>query len=435
VAGGVLVGGPGWVMPGVLKMLGGALLAYLALTLSVPADRAVDPNQMYVAAYELVFPRYGWAVAATALLVVVSQLKINVTNAYAGSLAWSNFFARVTHSHPGRVVWMVFNTLIALMLMELEVFKAIGGVLGLYSNIAISWIMAVVADLVVNKPLGLSPQGIEFKRAHLYDINPVGVGAMGAASVLSMLAWGRLRADGAGLLGGHRDGRGLRHRAADRLGDARPLLHRPPGRRGRLPGQQAAKPLRHLRARLRRRRHGALPGLWRADLQPVLQPGRALPRPVQAARGARAGAGQRAAAPHAAAPLVAAAGHRPGPLPAADVGGGTGAGGPAVHALPGRTAPAGRQRRFRSAGAARLLRQGLLRAAAGGRRHRLVAGAGADQPPGGAGGVQPPDRGAGARDRQPPPHRRGTAARRLAAEPPATWPMPPTRPRRATSRP
>ena len=186
--GAVLLGGPGWVVPGVLKMLGGALLALLALKLAVPAERAVDPNQMYLAAYELVFPHYGWAVAATALFVVVSQLKINVTNAYAGSLAWSNFFARVTHSHPGRVVWMVFNTLIALMLMELEVFQAISNVLGLYSNIAISWIMAVVADLVVNKPLGLSPKGIEFKRAHLYDINPVGVGAMGLASVLSMAA-------------------------------------------------------------------------------------------------------------------------------------------------------------------------------------------------------------------------------------------------------
>ncbi len=185
----VLVGGPGWVLPGVAKMLGGALLAYLALTLAVPADRVVDPNQMYLAAYELVFSQYGWALGATVLLVVVSQLKINVTNAYAGSLAWSNFFARVTHSHPGRVVWVVFNTLIALMLMELEVFKALGSVLGLYSNIAISWIMAVVADLVVNKPLGLSPKGVEFKRAHLYDINPVGVGAMAAASLLSMLAW------------------------------------------------------------------------------------------------------------------------------------------------------------------------------------------------------------------------------------------------------
>ena len=185
---GVLVGGPGWVVLGVFKMLGGALLAYLALTHMVPADRAVDPNQMYLAAYEYVFPHYGWAVAATALFVVISQLKINVTNAYAGSLAWSNFFSRLTHSHPGRVVWVVFNTLIAFMLMEMNVFRAMGEVLGLYSNIAIAWIMSVVADLVINKPLGLSPKGIEFKRAHLYDINPVGVGAMALASILSISA-------------------------------------------------------------------------------------------------------------------------------------------------------------------------------------------------------------------------------------------------------
>ncbi len=184
----VVMGGPGWVVLGVVKMLGGAVLAYLAITQMVPSDRAVDPNQMYLAAYNFVFPHYGWAVAATALFVVVSQLKINVTNAYAGSLAWSNFFSRLTHSHPGRVVWVVFNTLIAFMLMEMNVFQALGQVLGLYSNIAIAWIMAVVADLVINKPLGLSPQGIEFKRAHLYDINPVGVGAMVTASVLSFVA-------------------------------------------------------------------------------------------------------------------------------------------------------------------------------------------------------------------------------------------------------
>ena len=185
---GVLGGGPGWVVPGVLKMLGGALLAHLALQYQVPAERAVDPNQMYLAAYEHLLP-YGWAVAATALFVVVSQLKINVTNAYAGSLAWSNFFSRLTHSHPGRVVWVVFNTLIAFMLMEMNVFQALGEVLGLYANIAIAWIMAVVADLVINKPMGWSPPGIEFKRAHLYDINPVGVGAMLLASVLSVAAY------------------------------------------------------------------------------------------------------------------------------------------------------------------------------------------------------------------------------------------------------
>jgi signal transduction histidine kinase/purine-cytosine permease-like protein/FixJ family two-component response regulator len=184
----VFVGGPGWVIPGVLKMLGGALLAYLAISYSVPVERALDPNQMYLVAWEKIFPHQSWAIAAVALFVVVSQLKINVTNAYAGSLAWSNFFARVTHSHPGRVVWVVFNALIALLLMELNLFQALSKVLGLYGNIAIAWIMAVVADLVINKPMGWSPKGIEFKRAHLYDINPVGVGAMGVASIVSIMA-------------------------------------------------------------------------------------------------------------------------------------------------------------------------------------------------------------------------------------------------------
>jgi signal transduction histidine kinase/purine-cytosine permease-like protein/ActR/RegA family two-component response regulator len=186
---GVLLAGPGWILLGIAKMLGGALLAFLALRAAVPLAQAVNPTQMYLAGFGQVFDNPALALLATALFVVISQVKINMTNAYAGSLAWSNFFARLTHSHPGRVVWAVFNALIAVMLMELDVFQALDQVLGLYSNIAISWIMAVVADLVINKPLGLSPKGIEFRRAYLYDINPVGVGAMLLASLLSVAAF------------------------------------------------------------------------------------------------------------------------------------------------------------------------------------------------------------------------------------------------------
>lgn len=183
----VAIGGPGWVVPGMLKMLAGAWLAHLALEHGVDAAHAVDPNQMYRVAYEhLLAP--GWAVAATALFVVVSQLKINVTNAYAGSLAWSNFFSRLTHHHPGRVVWVVFNTALAWLLMEMNVFQALGEVLGLYAHVALAWLVAVVADLVVLKPLGWSPRGIEFRRAHLVDVNPVGVGAMLGASLLGVAA-------------------------------------------------------------------------------------------------------------------------------------------------------------------------------------------------------------------------------------------------------
>jgi signal transduction histidine kinase len=87
------------------------------------------------------------------------------------------------------VVWLVFNVSIALLLMELGVFETLEAVLGLYSNVAIAWIGAIVADLVINKPLKLSPSYIEFKRAYLYNFNPVGFGSMAVASVIAMVAF------------------------------------------------------------------------------------------------------------------------------------------------------------------------------------------------------------------------------------------------------
>ena len=184
----LLLAGPGWVLPGAAKMLGGALLAYLVIEQGISAEAASSPTQMYLLGYAHVFSDPRWIAGAVLIYVVVSQIKINVTNAYAGSLAWSNFFARLTHSHPGRVVWVVFNVLIAIVLMEIGVFSALKEVLTLYSMVAISWIGAVLSDLLINKPLGLSPKHIEFKRAHLYDINPVGVGAMLIATLLSLTA-------------------------------------------------------------------------------------------------------------------------------------------------------------------------------------------------------------------------------------------------------
>ena len=175
-------------MPGVLKMLAGSFLAFLAIEHLVPIEKAAEPTQMYLVAFQYVFSSPQLALAFTGAFVIISQLKINVTNAYAGSIAWSNFFSRLTHSHPGRVVWLVFNVAIALLLMELGIFKMLEHILGLYSIVAVAWVGALVADLMINKPLGLSPAGIEFKRAHLYDINPVGVGSMLAATVAGIVA-------------------------------------------------------------------------------------------------------------------------------------------------------------------------------------------------------------------------------------------------------
>jgi signal transduction histidine kinase/CheY-like chemotaxis protein/purine-cytosine permease-like protein len=183
--GALLLAGPGWVVIGCAKLAAGSFLTYLALCRGVPLLAAAEPATMYRIAFLEMLHSPGLAAGLMLVFIVTCQVKINTTNAYAGSIAWSNFFSRLTHAHPGRVVWVVFNVLLALLLMEIGIFRVIQNILGLYANLAVGWMGALAADLVINKPLGLSPPGIEFKRAYLYDINPVGVGAMALSVIVS----------------------------------------------------------------------------------------------------------------------------------------------------------------------------------------------------------------------------------------------------------
>jgi signal transduction histidine kinase/purine-cytosine permease-like protein len=185
----VVSAGPGWVIIGCLKILAGSLLAVLAVRSGLNYEDAVEPIHMYTYAYKFINQDPWIVLTAATIFVLISQIKINVTNAYAGSLAWSNFYSRVTHYHPGRVVWLVFNIMISLLLMLLGIFETLDLVLAVYANVAIAWIGAIFADLTVLKPVGISPSFIEFKRAHLHNINPVGCGAMAIASMLSLAAF------------------------------------------------------------------------------------------------------------------------------------------------------------------------------------------------------------------------------------------------------
>ncbi|MEV0096093.1 hypothetical protein [Streptomyces sp. NPDC050738] len=182
----VLAAGPGWVIIGAAKQLGGALLAFAALE-AVGKTHALEPIAPQIEALKPWLGSFG--LPAAAIFVIVSQIKINVTNAYSGSLSWSNFFSRITHKHPGRVWYIFLNLAIALTLMEMNMFAALNKLLGFYSNVGIAWIAAVAADLVINKRAGWSPKYIEFKRAYLYAVNPAGFGAMVIASTVSIIAF------------------------------------------------------------------------------------------------------------------------------------------------------------------------------------------------------------------------------------------------------
>jgi len=185
----LLFSGPGWISVGLIKMLLGSFLAYVAIRQLIPYEQAIDPVYMYQMAFNYLTHSPATALMLAGVMVILSQMKINVTNAYAGSIAWSNFFSRLTHSHPGRVVWLVFNVAIALVLMELGIYRVLEAILGVFALVAIGWLGCLSADLLINKPLKLSPARIEFKRSHLYDINPVGFGGMFIATALGMVAY------------------------------------------------------------------------------------------------------------------------------------------------------------------------------------------------------------------------------------------------------
>ena len=90
--GAVIAAGPGWVVIGAIKILLGSFLAVLAFNYGLGAELASEPTHMYLVAFSYVTHSSSTLLALTGIFVVLSQLKINVTNAYAGSIAWSNFF-------------------------------------------------------------------------------------------------------------------------------------------------------------------------------------------------------------------------------------------------------------------------------------------------------------------------------------------------------
>jgi purine-cytosine permease-like protein len=186
----MFLAGPGWVIFGAIKQIVGLFLAvYLIANVADSAGVANQPVHQFLEIYENFLP--GWlAMTLAVVLVVISQIKINVTNAYSGSLAWTNSFTRVTKTYPGRLVFLGVNLLIALILMEANMFDFLNTILGFYANCGMAWVVVVASDIVFNKYLlKLSPKVPEFRRGMLYAFNPVGFGSMLIAAGVSVLAF------------------------------------------------------------------------------------------------------------------------------------------------------------------------------------------------------------------------------------------------------
>ncbi|WP_197746972.1 purine-cytosine permease family protein [Mycolicibacterium madagascariense] len=186
----LFLAGPGWVIFGAIKQVVGLFLAvYLIANVADGAGIANQPVHQFLEIYKNFLPNW-LALTLAVCLVVISQIKINVTNAYSGSLAWTNSFTRVTKTYPGRLVFLAFNLLIALVLMEANMFSFLNTILGFYANCGMAWVVVVASDIVFNKYLlKLSPKVPEFRRGMLYDFNPVGFGSMLIAAGVSIIAF------------------------------------------------------------------------------------------------------------------------------------------------------------------------------------------------------------------------------------------------------
>ncbi|SNT73890.1 ATP-binding protein [Paracoccus seriniphilus] len=183
--GALILAGPGWILIGGTKIIMGSFLAWLAINDGVTPAIAAEPIGMFRHAYEYMFQPVTALILAT-VYVLIAQIKINVTNAYAGSLAQSNLFLRLARYHPGRLVWLLFHVSVSCALMMMGVFSTLEAVLAIYANLALASLGAIFADLAILKPLHLSPRRIEFRRAYLPDFNPVGCCGMAIGGLVGL---------------------------------------------------------------------------------------------------------------------------------------------------------------------------------------------------------------------------------------------------------
>jgi purine-cytosine permease-like protein len=177
----VILAGPGWVLFGAIKQIVGMFIAVYLIAKLDPAASATanEPVHQFLGVYEEMMP--AWlAMSLAVVLVVISQIKINVTNAYSGSLAWTNSFTRVTKTYPGRLLFVAVNLLIALILMEANMFDFLNTILGFYANCAMAWVVTVASDIAINKYL------LKFRRGMLHAVNPVGFVSMLVSAAVSI---------------------------------------------------------------------------------------------------------------------------------------------------------------------------------------------------------------------------------------------------------
>ena len=123
------------------------------------------------------------------LFTMLTQLRINITNIYSGSLSLSSFFENVFKFTPGRRFWVVVTGLSAIALMLAGIVDHLDTAMTFQGVFLLAWAAILVTDaMIVKKLLKIGPQYYEARHKYLYKWNPVGVVSLLISSGLGTVA-------------------------------------------------------------------------------------------------------------------------------------------------------------------------------------------------------------------------------------------------------
>lgn len=126
---------------------------------------------------------------AGAGFTILTQLRINITNLYSGSLSLSTFFENVFKFKPGRKFWVAFTAIAAIVLMLGGVLDHLGSLLTFQGVFLLSWAAILVTDaFIIKKLLKIGPRYFEHRQEYLYAWNPVGTVALIVSCIIGSIA-------------------------------------------------------------------------------------------------------------------------------------------------------------------------------------------------------------------------------------------------------
>lgn len=124
-----------------------------------------------------------------ALFTILTQVRINITNIYSGSLSLSNFFENIFKFTPGRRFWVVVTGVASMILMLVGIVNHLEVVMTFQGVFLLTWAAILVTDaVVVKRILKIGPGYYEARQENLHKWNPVGVWSLVIASGLGTIA-------------------------------------------------------------------------------------------------------------------------------------------------------------------------------------------------------------------------------------------------------